>query len=110
MVNVTIRVACDSDCDAIYSIHQLAFGQAAEADLVEALRKDGYLRVSLVAEAAGAIIGHIAFSELPIVAEDRIIRGVSLAPVSVLPEFQSQGIGSQLIREGVQTCRTDNTQ
>ncbi len=87
-----------ADSDAIRLVHEKAFGQAAEADLVDRLRADGDLVLSLVAAAPG-VIGHVAFSRLSAV--DSRLRAVALAPVAVPPERQNQGIGTALIREGL---------
>lgn len=81
------------DRDAISDLLTLAFGGNDEARLVEMLRRDGHLALSLVAEAAGTVIGHIALS--PIVAD---IPALALAPVAVHPALQGRGIGSALIR------------
>ena len=83
----------------------LAFGQDAEARLVDALRDGGYVRVSLVAETAGQVIGHILFSDLPIITEAGTVPALALAPMAVLPEVQNQGIGSALVRSGLDECR-----
>ena len=65
------------------------------------------LSVSLVAEMNGAIVGHIAFSVVKIDGEDKQWYG--LGPVSVLPSFQKQGIGSALIKEGLARIRALGT-
>ncbi len=82
----------------------LAFGDD-EARLVDALRDEGHLRLSLVAELGGVVVGHILFSDLPIVGEKATISAVALAPVAVAPTYQRQRIGSELIRRGLDLCR-----
>ena len=79
--------------DGISELLTEAFGGPDEAALVDMLRRDGHLALSLVAEAAGTIIGHVALS--PIVAD---IPALALAPVAVHPAVQGRGIGSALIR------------
>ena len=79
--------------DAISDLLIEAFGSNDEARLVDMLRRDGHLALSLVAEAAGTVIGHVALS--PIVAD---IPALALAPVAVHPALQGRGIGSALIR------------
>lgn len=100
-----IRVEGAADQEAIQHVNRLAFGQDAEASLVDALRTGGYLRLSLVAEAAGWVVGHILFSDLPILTNSGPVAALALAPMAVLPEFQNQGIGSALVRRGLAVCR-----
>jgi putative acetyltransferase len=100
-----IRLETASDHDSIRHVNRLAFGQDAEARLVDALRNGGFVRLSLVAEQAGQIVGHILFSDLPILTEAGIVPALALAPMAVLPEFQNQGIGSALVRAGLKMCR-----
>ena len=66
-MNVVIRPESAADHEAIRHVNRLAFGQDDEARLVDALRDGGLLRVSLVAEEAGRVVGHILFSDLPII-------------------------------------------
>ena len=101
---VSVRVETPDDFAAVRIVNREAFGQADEADLVERLRDDGEVVASLVAEVDNAVVGHILFSRLPIVASAREIAGAALAPVAVLPRFQRQGIGSMLIRCGLRHC------
>ena len=80
---------------------------ADEGKLVENLRKNPKFipELSLVAEVGGKIAGHILF--FPVIikpAAGKEKETIALAPVAVLPEFQKQGIGSELIREGFKTC------
>lgn len=105
MATFTIREETDADAPAIREVHQIAFDQDFEPDLVEALRRGGYTRISLVAEREGVIVGHVLFSEMVIVSKTDEIPALSLAPVAVLPEHQRQGIGSALIRKGLEIAR-----
>lgn len=100
-----IRSETSLDYPAIRSINSLAFTSDAEARLVDALRQDGYVRVSLVAEMAGQVVGHILFSDLPILTTAGTVPALALAPMAVLPEVQKQGIGSALVRQGLEACR-----
>jgi putative acetyltransferase len=104
-VTVRIRPEQAGDERAIRALTDAAFHSAPHADgdegeLVERLRKDGDLVLSLVAiNADQAIIGHIAFS--PVTVEGASGEWYQLAPVSVIPSGQSAGIGSALIEEGI---------
>ena len=77
-----------------------AFGQVEEADLVEAVRNAGDATIALVAERGGAVVGHVMFSPM-----HEPERCLGLAPVSVVPESQGQGIGAALIRAGIERAR-----
>jgi hypothetical protein len=78
-----IRPETAADHYAIRHVNRLAFGQDAEAQLVDALREGGYVRASLVAEQDQRVIGHVLFSDLPIVTEVETIhswcKGLSAA-------------------------------
>jgi putative acetyltransferase len=100
-----IRPETPADLEAIFEVNHLAFGQDAEARLVDALRDGGYVRASLVAERAGRVVGHILFSDLRIITDTGTIPALALAPMAVLPEFQNQGIGSALVRTGLAHCQ-----
>ncbi|MBN8457211.1 MAG: N-acetyltransferase [Verrucomicrobia bacterium] len=70
-----------------------------EHHIIRELRAAGALSVSLVAEADGRVVGHIAFS--PVVLSDGTADWYGLGPVSVQPAYQKRGIGGALIREGL---------
>ena len=105
-----IREEAADDLETIRTVHRLAFDGDEEARLVDALRAEGYVRASFVAEAEGRVIGHIMFSDLPILTPDAMIPALSLAPLAVIPRKQRQGVGSALVREGIQYCRTHGHQ
>lgn len=96
-----IRDALPADHPAIRAVVAVAFGQPDEARLVDRLRADGDALVELVAEADGAIVGHILFSPLGIGAGD----GAALAPLAVAPAGQRRGVGGALVRAGLDRCR-----
>ena len=100
-----IRASAASDCPAIRQVVRHAFGQDDEAKLVEQLRADGDALVELVAASDIAIQGHILYSPLAIVRDGGTLRAAALAPVSVLPAFQSKGLGGELIRAGNARCK-----
>ena len=99
-----IRDERASDVAAIYELTRKAFAPMPysggdEQDLINALRDDGALIVSLVAEHDGEVIGHVAFSRITI--DGKAGNWFDLGPVSVMPDHQGRGIGSALIREGI---------
>jgi putative acetyltransferase len=104
-MNILIRPETSVDHEAIRQVNRVAFGQDDEARLVDALRDGGYVRVSLVAEVGGQVVGHILFSDLPIITGAGTVPALALAPMAVLPELQNQRIGSALVRSGLDECR-----
>jgi putative acetyltransferase len=98
----SIRAEQPGDVPGIRRVLEAAFPTAAEARLVDLLRSGGHLPISFVAEAGGAIVGHIGFS--PVEVDGEPGEGIGLAPLAVLPSCQRQGIGVRLIREGLAAC------
>jgi putative acetyltransferase len=106
-VTVTsIRPESRTDHPAIYAVNATAFETAAEATLVRGLRDAGVNPfISLVAESEQRIVGHILFTPVQVVGA-RTWSAIALGPMAVLPNFQRQGIGSGLVRAGLDACRT----
>ena len=102
-----VRPERAEDLAQIRAVNELAFGQPEEADLVDQLREDGDVLASLVAVGRdGRIDGHILFSRLGLLFDDRtVVNAAALAPVAVRPERQRQGIGTELVRAGIAACR-----
>jgi putative acetyltransferase len=100
----TIRPERPDEVAAVHRVNAEAFGQPNEADLVDALRANGKAVLSLVAELDGQVVGHVLFSPMS-VEPAGACRAVGLAPLAVLPERQRQGIGSALVRDGIERCR-----
>ena len=98
-----IRPERAADIPSIHALNRAAFETSTEADLVDALRERANPIISLVADEGGSIVGHILFSPitLPAHAEPKIM---GLAPMAVLPARQRQGIGSALVRAGLEHC------
>jgi putative acetyltransferase len=102
---INVRPEKPEDAQAIRTVHEQAFGQAAEADLVDALRRNDKAPVSLVAEENGSIIGHILFSPVTVESGGLELTGVGLAPVAVLPDRQNRGVGALLVEQGLDRSR-----
>ncbi len=105
---IVIRDERDADIDAIRDVTVAAFrnvevSQQTEQHIVAALRAADALTISLVAESTGRIVGHLALS--PVTVSDGTPAWYGLGPVSVLPEYQRQGIGSALIEAGLARLR-----
>lgn len=99
-----IRKEMESDVEAISEVTKAAFknhprSNQTEQFIVNALRVANALTISLVAEVDGKVVGHIAFS--PVTISDGSHNWYGIGPVSVLPEYQKQGIGKSLIRKGL---------
>jgi putative acetyltransferase len=108
---IVVRSETDADVSAINEVTIAAFktlgiSNHTEQFIIMALRTAKALTISLVAEAEGRVIGHIAFS--PVTISDGTPDWYGLGPVSVLPEYQRQGIGKALIREGLSRLKGIN--
>ena len=102
---IEIREETPSDLPGIRYVNEQAFDGPAEARLVDMLRASGKVVVSLVAVHLDRVVGHILFSPVTVSQAPETFRGVGLAPLSVLPEFQNKGIGSRLVRNGLDACK-----
>ena len=105
--SIVIRPEGLLDHDAVHKVNEIAFGRRDEADLVEALRRESGSYVSLVAELDGDVVGHIFFSPVVIESSEKTSGAVGLAPMAVLPEHQNHGIGSALVRAGLEACEAN---
>ena len=101
---IEIRSERRGEYQKIRQVIVAAFGGDIEANVVELLRDRNRAPVALVAVSDNKIVGHIMFSPVTITPAPKTFRAVGLAPLSVLPEFQRQGIGSMLAREGLKEC------
>jgi putative acetyltransferase len=99
---VTVRREVPADMPGVRMLNEMAFGQRREADLVDTIRSKQRDLLSLVAEDDGKIVGHILFSPAGIEGPHGVKGGMALAPLAVLPGMQRQGIGTQLVRQGIE--------
>jgi len=103
-MGISVRKERDGDILSIRRVTEFAFKDAeyssqAEQWIVEALRKNHALTVSLVAELDGSVLGHVAIS--PVTISDGTKNWYGLGPISVLPAYQNRGIGSLLIQKAL---------
>lgn len=100
---IDVRFERPLDAAAVREVNEQAFGSPVEARIVESLRAASD-SISLVATRNERVIGHILFT--PVSLEPATgFRVAGLGPMSVLPEHQRSGVGSQLIRAGLDACR-----
>jgi putative acetyltransferase len=102
-----VRPERAGDGTRVFELHARAFQRPAEAELVDALRDAGALTLSLVAEAGGRRVGHVAFSPVHVGEGAAAWQALALGPLAVDPDHQNGGVGSALVREGLERCRAD---
>lgn len=104
-----IRSEKPSDIEAIAEVTKAAFedhplSQQTEPAIIHDLRTDEALTISLVGEIEGRVVGHIAFSSVTI--SDGTTNWHGLGPISVLPEFQGNRIGTALVTNGLSLLKS----
>lgn len=105
-----IRLETPDDIEAIHAVNAAAFRTDGEAKVVDRLREICHPFISLVAEVNGKVVGHILFTPVQLnTSKDLILDGMGLAPLAVLPEYQSKGIGSALCESGLEKIRAMGT-
>jgi putative acetyltransferase len=105
MKDIKIRKEIFQDIDSIRAINEKAFGHPQEANIVDKLRANCDGLLSLVVLQDEKIIGHILFSPVTIEGSFGILKGMGLAPMAVLPELQRYGVGSELVKAGIEILR-----
>jgi putative acetyltransferase len=99
-----IRKEKPVDIEKIWKINAQAFDTDTEANLVNALRASGIPFLSLVYEENNELLGHILFTPVEIENNAPDVRLIGLAPMAVVPGFQNRGIGSALVKAGINEC------
>lgn len=99
---MTIRDEIPADQDVIRSLHLRAFTEEMPATIVDDLRRSGEAVISLVAEQDGKVIGHVLFSRI-----QAPMLALTLSPLAVDPALQKKGIGSELVRKGLERAEQD---
>jgi putative acetyltransferase len=102
-----IRPEQEKDFKDIRKITHDAFANEEEPDLIEAIRESEFYipELSLVAEMGGKVKGYIMFSRISVVRDNGDMEVLSLAPMAVSPDMQNRGIGSGLVKKGIEKCR-----
>jgi putative acetyltransferase len=101
-----IRQETPADCAGVYAVHRAAFGRDDEPRLVDRLRRTESVIASLVAVQPAGIVGHVLFTPVFIESRGATVTIASLAPLAVLPACQGTGIGTALVRAGLETCQS----
>ena len=107
MPKLRIRREEPGDIPQLHALVHAAFGQAALADLLDRLRDDGALLLSHVALLDDKLVGQAAYSLVTVTDGARVSRFPALGPIGVAPAYQGQGIGSALVRAGMEAMRGD---
>ena len=98
-----VRAEREDDHAAVHAVNAAAFESPFEADLVDRLRREASPVVSLVAEAGGKVVGHVLFTPVTL-AGHHDLRLMGLAPMAVAAVHQGRGVGSALVRDGLDRC------
>ncbi len=104
---MSIRRARPEDSERITKIYQKAFDTDDEAQLVDSLLESGVPNISLVYEEGKDIVGHILFTKVDLENNGSEIKIAGLAPMGVMPRDQYRGIGSSLVKAGLDECKTN---
>ena len=105
---IEIRPERPGDEEVIAEVNRRAFGGEEEVGIIAAIRGSEYFipELSLVAESEDRLVGHIMFSLINLIRFDQPAETIlSLAPMAVDPEDQNKGIGSALVRAGMEKAR-----
>jgi putative acetyltransferase len=100
-----IREETPVDADAVRRLNEAAFERPQEARLISVLRDHGGVLLSLVAVAAGRVVGHVLFTPVTVSSRLATVWGAGLGPMAVRPDLQRHGIGSRLVAEGTRRLR-----
>ena len=95
-----IREAQESDLEEVFNLIHSAFGNRAESDLVKQLISDGDVLINLLVESSNIIIGNVVVSKITMEPDLGLFCG-GVAPVSVVPDQQSSGVGSKLMTAAI---------
>jgi putative acetyltransferase len=118
---ISFRLEKAGEAPLIHDLVHRAFGQEDEARLVRDLCADGDALVSMVAlqiddgqredgQDISNIVGHVLFCDVPVQTDKGLLRGAGLAPLSVDPDHQKQGVGGGLVMQGLKQCRDQGLQ
>jgi putative acetyltransferase len=101
---IEVRLEDSADASQVRRVNEQAFGRPGEAALVDALR-GGQDTLSLVAVSDASVVGHVFFTPVRIETSRGTFLATGLGPMAVAPAWQRRGVGTALVRAGVETCR-----
>lgn len=107
-MSIIIRTENSNDYLQVHNVNFMAFGgREDEANLVERIRttQNFVPQLSIVAEEHGEVVGHLLMSKAEIIEGEKRHEVIVLAPIAVRPDYQKQGVGKQLIHEGLKRCK-----
>jgi putative acetyltransferase len=102
---IVVRRERPEDAAAVRRVNQEAFGRPAEAELVDLVRSRRKVALSLVAARGAEVVGHILFTPVTIESDGEARAALGLGPMAVLPAQQRRGVGSLLVRTGLEECQ-----
>ncbi len=102
---MTIRIEKTTDIQQIWQINTEAFERKGEADLINTLRESDTPYISLIYEENNKFLGHIFFTPVELAGDTSGLDIMGLGPMAVVPEMQYKGIGSLLVKAGIEQCR-----
>jgi len=106
-LNILITEENESDFDQVWNLNIKAFGREDEAKLVNILRYSGISYISLTAKRNNKILGHILFTPVKLIGNNKNLKIMGLGPMAVNPGYQRQGIGTKLIIAGIEACKNE---
>ena len=99
-----IRETQESDLEEVFNLIHSSFSNKAESDVVKQLISDGDVLINFVVESSDTIIGNVVVSQITMEPDIGLFCG-GVAPLSVLPDHQSAGIGSQLMKAAIKESK-----
>lgn len=104
-MNIIITEENESDFDQVWNLNVKVFGREDEAKLVNMLRNSGISYISLTAKKNNKILGHILFTPVKLIGNNKNLKIMGLGPMAVKPGYQRKGIGTKLILAGIDACK-----
>lgn len=101
-MRLLIRKEQERDFDEIYRLNYESFDQKDEAELIDELRENNGVIISLVALLSNLLAGHILYAPCQITSHNTTLTGAALGSMAVLPEYQNKGIGKELVKESIE--------
>lgn len=116
-MEICIRLEEEKDYRCVEEVTRLAFSYPGRVErgqigcpyehwMVHELReRDGILRLSLVAEVDGSVVGHIICSKATVKTSEKVLPVLNFGPLSVLPNNQRKGVGAALIKAMIEKAK-----